>query len=1341
MTLVLNAAKKIDWNETVAAGAETQTVHFGPDPDGLGGAQVAVAEVASKPSRETMLALYGARAGKRAIPTLVIAAVTGDRVSLLGPDPKAEIIADLSIDQARRLLQAALDEPDALSAYQRIGSLRKALASTSIAGFTNNGLFASYHMRTNVPQRADWAASATDAAPLLSKRGRQLIEALGFHATKGSGSALVLSGQTPASRAVAVLLDESEHFDRTSPSYQLSPVAFGLKVAAQHDVPWLLVLRQDQIRLYPGRDGIGVGQKGQTETFFEIDLAAIDAEYCALLPLVFSAGALEPDGSAQQILDGSGRYAAALGVRLRERIYEGVVPTLSKAVAAQLPKLGVAVDADGLTLAYRLTLRILFRLLFQAYAEDRGLLPSGRNERYDANSLKTIGQRDLDTPHDAFSEDATSIWFDLVQVWNAIDRGNALWDVPAYNGGLFGVDPVRHPEGALIAKLALTDSVLGPALQRLLVDVTEDEVRGLVDFRSLSVREFGTIYEGLLESSLSLTEVNLTTDKNGAWVPAKGDESVEAAAGTVYFHSASGERKATGSYFTPALIVDHLISRSITPTLERHLDKIAGYLREGDQSRASREFFDFRVADLAMGSGHFLVAAVDRIEALMRTFLTDHDVPGVKQELLRLEQAAKSALGKDATAQAEVEAIGLLRRQVARRCIYGVDINPISVELARLALWIHTFVPGLPMSSLDHGLVCANSLTGIGTIEEATAALEPNRIGSQGTFLDDVIHSSLAEAKRLLIDVANASEANKAEVEQTVELMAQVNASAERTRLIFDAALAARIGAVATGGIFTEEELDAHVAAPEIALAVDPLQPAHMPYLFPEVFVREDPGFDVLIGNPPWEELMVEEPKFWLRVRPGLLGLTPAKMKAEIKELRAERPDLVIELGKETDLVARMRKVLLTGPYPGLGTGDIDLYQAFAWRNWQLLKERGRLSMVVPRSLMNSAGGAAWRLTALGKTQSEIVALTNTGNWIFEGVDGRYSVALATVEKSNQSDGEIDIAGPFYSAVEFLAGREQLGRINFSVLLSASTGAALPQLPDAKAVDVFSQLRKSRRLDDCSPGWDFRPVSEFHATNDRPTFDSGEGPGDERLPVLGGAGFNIWEPQTGEVYAWAEPEKVVSALKAKRRNQARMKSSAFAGTRQEILDDEKSLPLFGARIAFRDVCRSTDTRTVIAALIPPHAVLINSAPYLLDRVENPRTQAYLLGILSSVPLDWYARRYVELHLNLHIFNGLPIPRIDSRPNLAARVTEIAGRLAARDTRFEAWAIAVGVDVEAVPEKERESLIAELDAIVSLLYGLSEEQVEHVFATFHRGWDYAPRLAAVLEHYRAWKNKA
>ena len=184
----------------------------------------------------------------------------------------------------------------------------------------------------------------------------------------------------------------------------------GLRTAARHEVPWLVVLRGSQIRLYPAKPGVGVGQKGQADTWFEMDLAVVDEEQAALLPLVFSAAALAANGSTQELLDGSSQFAVELGARLRDRVYDQVIPTLSQAVAAQLPALGIPVDAAGLDVAYKLTMRILFRLLFQAYAEDRGLLPYGRNAKFDAHSLKEWAQEYIDDPHQEFHAESVSIW-------------------------------------------------------------------------------------------------------------------------------------------------------------------------------------------------------------------------------------------------------------------------------------------------------------------------------------------------------------------------------------------------------------------------------------------------------------------------------------------------------------------------------------------------------------------------------------------------------------------------------------------------------------------------------------------------------------------------------------------------------------------------------------------------------------------------------------------------------------------------------------------------------------------------------------------------------------------
>jgi hypothetical protein len=1335
VAIALNGQRSIEWTSPkgTPSGFEPREVVFGKsDMAGIDPIEIAIAgwTPAGRPTREALVKLHGLRLDKRATSVVLVVELANGEVLVLGPNSATAPVGPLPGEQAARMLQAVLDEPTVIAARTRLAGVSQAIDSTSIPGVKNSGLFANHELRVGVPQRVDWADACAASSGLLSNRGQDLIKSLGYTAQQAGAHGLVLSGEGPHPQAIAVMIDEKETFEAESPRFTVSPVAYGLKLAETNGVPWLIILRGTQIRLYPAKVELGVGRKGLAETFCEIDLPQLTLDNSGYLSLIFSTDALVEGGTAHQIMHESLQYAVALGARLRDKVYEDVVPELAVAVADQLIDLGYEMTAEDLDLAYQLTLRVFFRLLFQVYAEDRRLLPYGENQKYDRNALKTVALDLVADPDQAFDENSTSLWDDLAQVWRVIDSGDKAWGVPAYNGGLFTSDAEYNEHGALIKKIAIDNSVMGPILKAMLLDEDEDGAIGPIDFRSLSVREFGTIYEGLLESSLGLAEVDLTLDDKDTWVPAKKGDKVWAEVGQVYFHNTSGQRKGTGSFFTPSFVVEHLLERSLDPALDEHLAKVAALLEQGDEAGANDLFFDFRVADLAMGSGHFLTAAIDHIEMKMASFLGEegHAVPGVAKELALLAHAAKEAIGAEAL---ESEPSSLLRRQIARRCIYGLDINPIAVELARVSIWIHTFVRGLPMSSLDHNLVCANSLTGIGSIEEALDVLVPDRKGL-ATLFDEPIEKALEAARTTLMDVAMLPEISKEESRAASKAVQKARKDAEAAKLLFDAAVLRRIGRdeLVPGYDIAKISAGAKKEAAQGVLA--PLNPAHMPVLFPEVFLRQNGGFDVLVGNPPWEEVMVEEPLFWIRVSPGLLGLKPAELKSKVAELRKKRPDLLPMLQSEIANAAALRKVLLAGPYPGLGTGDVDLYRVFAWRNWQLTRRQGRIGVLFPRSVLNAAGSAAWREAVLAEATVSVVTLKNRRGWVFRDVSEQYSFCMAAIWKSLEGDEPVVyLRGPIGSRDELEADVDP-AILPVYLLRQAAKGLSFPQFPEEASIAVFGQLRRSPRFDDPTFPWCFKPVAEFHATNDRSTFDAG-GKSAGRWPVYGGSSFNIWDPDAGEPYAWADPTAVKGALQEKRHRQINLKSSAFYGMSAEWAKSEKTLPCISPRIAFRDVARSTDTRTCIAALVPGSTVLTNKAPYLLKVDGTSRDEAYLLGVLTSIPLDWYARRYVELGMNFHIFNGLPIP-VPTESAISNRVVEIAGRLAAVDDRFSDWAAAVGVPVGSVSEKEKPLLEAELDALVAHLYGLSREHVIHIFETFHRGWDYQPRLTSVLEYF-------
>ncbi|MEU4828584.1 hypothetical protein AB0H37_42610 [Actinomadura sp. NPDC023710] len=1298
--------------------------------------EIAVAYSSGPPRAGDVRRLWRLRHGNRPSPVLLAVlypALNGIEATVCGVTGDPAVIPRLDADRVEQICAVALAEPNRHAAARTLERLLAGIKDQLTPGLVNRGLFATHELRQGVPQRADWPQACQAATPLLGMTGLELIRALG-HSSVSRGSDALLLTDEGTSRAIAVLLDESELFDRPGARFGLqSPVAHARWLAERENIRWVIVLRGSQIRIHPAEPDIGVGRKSPSETYAELDLALLSPEDAGYLQLFFSPAALQPGGTIDQILSASANFAADLGTRLRERIYRDVVPGLAVAIAGRMG----ATSEDELEEAYHRTLLILFRLLFLAYAEDRDLLPYGRNPRYSRHAVKTLAQEFAAEPDPRFDPAATSLWDDILTVWRAVDEGNRGWDVPAYNGGLFSHDPQRNPSGAALTGLRLTDAEFGPALRALLVDSGEDGTQGPVDFRSLSVREFGTIYEGLLESSLSLAPTALTIDAKGKYLPAGDGDTVEVSAGQVYPHNKSGLRKSTGSYFTKPFAVDHLLDHALEPALADHLDRVRALLDAGDEAAAADAFFDFRVADLSMGSGHFLVAAIDRIAIRFTSFVAEHPIPAVHDELTRLGNAARDALG-DQAGNVEIEWSTLLRRQVARRCIYGLDLNLMAVELARLAVWIHTFVPGLPMSSLDHGLVRGNSLTGIGTIDEVLDVLDADTGSATISIFDEPIRDALETARSRLMRVARTAEATKQEVHAAARAYNEALSEATDAIALFNAAIAVRLGFLTN--IATPDQAITKGNSTDIRTRMEEMLVAHMPARFPEVFLRDRPGFDVILGNPPWEKLQVEEHSFYAPHFPGLRSLSQARANQEMERIRRERPDLAQEYRRQTDAIQLVKTALAKGPYPGLTAGRPDLYKAFAWRMWHLTRDGGRIGVVLPRKALEASGMADWRQVVLREgTVTDLTTLTNTGRWVFDDVHPQYTIGLVAlrVDRSPEPGRQLPLRGPFHDLASFHAGTvNPADELPVDALLGWSEPAAVPLLPNADALRVFLTIRGHPRLDRRGPAWHVRGLRELNATDDKHHFRFEHAPG--RWPVYKGESFERWNPETGTVYAWADPAHITDVLQARRTNQVRTRRSAFYRMPTTWAADPNTLPCMAPRIAWRDVARATDSRTIVAALVPPQTILTHQAFYLFWRDGGAKQQAYVLGVISAIPFDWFARQMVESHVTVEFMRAAPMPQFDPDAALCQRVVHIAGRLAAVDHRYADWAAEAEVPVASVADLvERDSLIAELDAVVAHLYGLSQADLEHIFATFHRGWDDHDRRAAALHQYGRW----
>ena len=616
------------------------------------------------------------------------------------------------------------------------------------------------------------------------------------------------------------------------------------------------------------------------------------------------------------------------------------------------------------------------------------------------------------------------------------------------------------------------------------------------------------------------------------------------------------------------------------------------------------------------------------------------------------------------------------------------------------------------------------------------------------------VSDEFKKVEGILEQVSVCADKTISDIEQSREAWKEVEKGLNDVKAMYDVILARKINPYI---MFHVEDWDekAHKVMdnPEYKKAqetLDNFKVLHFPIKFPWVFMREGrSGFDVILGNPPWEEATLEEHAFWARYFPGLRALPAGEMNERIRKYREERKDLVTQYDQELELSGRMREVLKS--YPGMGTGDPDLYKAFCWRFWQLSSSAGSgIGVVLPRAVFAAKGSAEFRKTVFKEAEEvDITTLSNSSGWVFPEVHFQYSVAL-TIVKRGETEDVLRLQGPYASLSAFENSKNE-SPVSFSLseAMNWNEAASLPLFPSNDAIKIFLQMRKSPRLDFCDDGsWRARPDRELDATNDKPLMEIGfEECPKGCWPVFSGRNFDLWNPSTDEKpYAYASlgtdsvPASVLQKLYKKRRRSQKRQDTAHAEFPKEYVQDYKTLPFYHPRVAFRDVTNRTNRRTCIACLLPASVFLTNKAPYFLWPRGDAKDQAFLLGVLCSIPLDWYARRVVELNMNFHIVNAFPIPRPPRTNILWQRVVQLAGRLACPDKRFLAWAKEVGVECGPLKGDKKNDMIYELDAVVARLYGLSEKRLVHIFETFHKGWDYQERLKAVRAHYKEHKAK-
>jgi len=1296
-----------------------------------------------KPQTSNLRSLWKTRRQGTAVP-LIVACEYENKFSVCGPvGDEPPVHENIEKNIALIICSEALDKESYPLALRSVKDNLVTIEDKTI-GLKNEGLFANHVLSESYKNNQDWGKYKEKSLKVVGKKDKELLKALGYELTPLDSLTHILKAEGKK-KALGVLLRPNEMVDLQSARFGgLTPISHAFNLADRENLPFVIVSSASSIRLYSTEIGLGVGRKGRTETFVHCQTNLLGEKEIGNLWLIFAAEALNKKGTFYQLIEDSTRFSGSLADKLRERIYIEVVPLLANGIFEELFK--GKIKRDSLNKIYEMSMLVLFRILFIAYAEDKDLLPYKSNDLYKKRSLKNIALelKDLIEKKEISKLGNSKVYWDyLKHIFSAINFGNKQWNIPTYNGGLFSED-----NSLLYAyelnKLSIKDKYVGKALSILLLDdPKKDGVFGPVDFRSLGVREFGSIYEGLLEGSLNYADENLEVLPNKTVKPTTEKSKANLIyRGTLYLSNKSGKRKATGTYYTKSFIVDYLLQNSLYPALDNHLSQ----LDKLNDEEAGEKFFDFKITDISMGSGHFLITAIDFMEVKFSNYLSKRKIPGVISELLELRNNIKFNLG-DASEITEIEDSQLLRRLIARRCIYGVDINPVAAQLARLAVWIHTFVPGLPLSFLDHNLVEGNSLIGIGKLDEIRDYFIEEQKNLGDLFKQDPVHL-LESAIEPLKKLSKLSDSNIKVIKKAHQIHKEASESIKHVSVLCDIITASKAKneklSVDLGRL--KEDLGTILGSSlhkKYQAEIDSLCPFHFPIAFPEIFLRENPGFDVVFGNPPWEEIMLDEDEYWGRYLPGFHGLRLKDRQVLLKKIKKNRPDLVDDHIKSKKKIDIFRDAICSGDFPGIETGHPDMYKAFSWRFWKLLRNEGHIGVITPRNLFLAKGSKPFREELINNSNQKVIFLLNNKKWVFDDVHPQYSFALVNIQKKlNNLKNYISLAGPFLSYKEFKSkSKVNLKKINSKNALTWNKTISFPLLISDISIEIFEKMRKhpdlySTKYND----WLCHTIQgDINATFGRAFFNSEITKKNKNYwPVYAGESFDIWNPDTKKYYTYANKDKLIEHLQKQRKRSYNRTNSIYSNFDKKIIDNFKTLPCFDTRIAFRDITNRTNKRTVIVSLVPSGVFLANQAPFLLWSKGNEQDQAYLLGVMSSKIFDWYARRFVELHLNFYLLNNFPIPRLNKKDPIRKRIIELSAKLAFVDQRYSNWFHKIGIKFNEIKDNQKQDYIVELDALVAMAYGLERKDINEIFETFHKSWKFEDELKETISIFEKLK---
>jgi hypothetical protein len=1032
------------------------------------------------------------------------------------------------------------------------------------------------------------------------------------------------------------------------------------------------------------------------------------------------------------------------GSRVRDRLRDGVLDALKIFGNAFLTHpesnyLRAEIAAGRLTAAayYRELLRLVYRLLFLMVAEERRLMfPDSRdNQERRAIFIEHYGVNRLRARLEAYIGDDPEIdlWESLKQTFRILrdDRLARMLGMAALNGELFGSHGCPHLDGGGDpdrSAFCRNDDLLR-ALD-CLSKFDDDGIRRRVNFAALDVEELGSVYESLLEYHPQISAEPLGFDL--AW---------------------GSERKSTGSYYTPPDLVRELINSALVPVMEERL-KPAKTKEEREKAILS-----MRVIDPAAGSGHFLLAAARRMGRELAKIRTDEEEPP--------PTAFRRAV-----------------RDVIRECIYAVDKNPLAVDLCKVALWIEGHNAGQPLSFLDHHVKCGDSLVGVfdlkvlkeGIPDDAYKAVEGDDKAAAKHYravnretkknpptlpqfkLQDKVTAAIEALshrdERTPEDVA-AKEREYAELVNSPAMQNLEHACNAWTAAFFVPLRMPEFRGrdlVPTSSTVWERLSGRQIYGPldgEIAKAKFAYSFFHWPVEFPDVFTRG--GFDVVLGNPPWERIKLQEKEFFASRDPEIArAANKAAREKLIKELPKRKPELAAEFaGAVHGAEAQSNFVRASGRFPLCGRGDVNTYSIFAELARALAGKAGRAGIIVPSGIATDDTTKFFFGDLVEKRSLESLWEFENEGFFGAGQGHMVRFALVTITAEGRASQSADF---FFQGhrIDELKDSERHFRLDAAEirLLNPNTRTC-PIFRTKRDAEITKAIyrRVPVLIKEGPPEenpWGIKFATMFHMSNDSHLFRTRQQLEHDGWKLEGNIfvkGRDRYLPlyEAKMIYQFDHRHGDYGLLRSGERSHVLPGPSLsklcepdyLPLARYWVLEQEVQSQLpFAWRCAWlvgwREITDSrASARSVVATVLPRVAV---GNKILLAFTETPASSVCLLASMCSFAFDYVARQKLGgISLSYFLMKQLPVPLSDDLQEKCRWIPERPSRWISKralELTYTAWDLQpfardLGYDGPAFrwDEERRFFIRCELDAAFFHLYGISRDDADYIMETF------------------------